>query len=146
MPLDKPLHQPADDPSPRQTLSKRVKPARTSFHTKWAPSNAPQKPTAQSVGQAKSQKLLPQLFQFDCTDLASGIFRIMIHKRRVFDGYIDRELPGAAISLVGRALFVRFLGVRKLLPDSCSRERMRTPLEAAIAAKTNGGSTETVDA
>lgn len=75
---------------------------RTSFHAKWTPSGASEKSTDPSAEQAKFQCLLRELFQFDCADLDFGIYRIMNHKRRILDGYIDRALPEAIEEAVGR--------------------------------------------
>lgn len=75
---------------------------RTSFHTKWTPIGASESPTDPSAGQAKFQRLLRELFQFDCADLNFGIHRLMNHKRRILDGYIDRRLPEAIEEAVGR--------------------------------------------
>ena len=67
----------------------------TPFHVKWAPATAPAESASPSAEQAKFQKLLRELFQFDCADLDFGIYRIMNHKREVLDGYIDHDLPRA---------------------------------------------------
>ncbi len=47
------------------------------------------------TAQKRFQTLLRELFQFDCADLDFGIYRIMNHKRRVIDSYINRDLPKA---------------------------------------------------
>ena len=62
-------------------------------------SETPHPPSAE---QAKFQSLLRELFQFECADLDFGIYRIMNHKRRVLDAYIDRELPRAIEEAVGQ--------------------------------------------
>ena len=59
-------------------------------------------PYAPSAEQAKFQSLLRELFQFDCADLDFGIYRIMNHKRRVLDAYIDRQLPQVIEEAVGQ--------------------------------------------
>ena len=59
-------------------------------------------PNLPSAEQAKFQSLLRELFQFDCADLDFGIYRIMNHKRRVLDAYIDRQLPRAIEEAVGQ--------------------------------------------
>lgn len=41
----------------------------------------------------KFQKLLRELFQFDCADLDFGIYRIMNHKRDAIERFISEELP-----------------------------------------------------
>ena len=43
----------------------------------------------------KFQDLLRELFQFDCSDLDFGIYRIMNHKRDVIEQFIAEELPNA---------------------------------------------------
>ncbi len=43
----------------------------------------------------KFQDLLRELFQFDCTDLDFGIYRIMNHKRDVIEQFIAEDLPNA---------------------------------------------------
>lgn len=67
----------------------------TPFHIKWAPERTPAESAPQSPEQTKFQNLLRELFQFDCADLDFGIYRIMNHKRRVLDGYIEHDLPRA---------------------------------------------------
>ncbi len=42
---------------------------------------------------AKFQKLLRELFEFDCADLDFGIYRIMNHKRKVLENFIENQLP-----------------------------------------------------
>jgi len=43
----------------------------------------------------KLQRLLRQMFQFDCSDLDFGIYRIMNHKRDAVDRFIQKDLPAA---------------------------------------------------
>ncbi len=43
----------------------------------------------------KFQKLLRELFQFDCADLDFGIYRIMNYRRGVIEKFITQDLPGA---------------------------------------------------
>ncbi len=43
----------------------------------------------------KFQSLLQELFQFDCSDLDFGIYRIMNHKRQVIERFIAEDLPKA---------------------------------------------------
>lgn len=43
----------------------------------------------------KFQQLLRELFQFDCTDLDFGIYRIMNYKRDVIEKFITQDLPKA---------------------------------------------------
>lgn len=44
---------------------------------------------------AKFQSLLQELFQFDCSDLDFGIYRIMNYKRAVIKRFIEEDLPKA---------------------------------------------------
>ncbi len=74
----------------------------TPFHIEWKPAKAAEKQSAPSEEQAKFQRLLRELFQFDCADLDFGIYRIMNYKRRVLDRYIERELPEAIEAAVGQ--------------------------------------------
>ena len=49
-----------------------------------------------AVGEAhllKFQRLLRELFQFDCADLDFGIYRIMNHKREAVEKFISKDLP-----------------------------------------------------
>ncbi len=41
----------------------------------------------------KFQKLLREMFQFDCADLDFGIYRIMNHKRDAIEKFIQKTLP-----------------------------------------------------
>ena len=75
---------------------------RTPFHIRWAPSGAAEQTSPPPPEQAKFRDLLRELFQFDCADLDFGIYRIMNHKRKVVDRYIDQELPGAIEEAVGQ--------------------------------------------
>jgi len=43
----------------------------------------------------KFQKLLRELFQFDCADLDFGIYRIMNHKRAIIEQFIEKDLLNA---------------------------------------------------
>jgi adenine-specific DNA-methyltransferase len=43
----------------------------------------------------KFQKLLRELFQFECADLDFGIYRIMNHKRAVIEQFIEKDLLNA---------------------------------------------------
>ena len=43
----------------------------------------------------KFQRLLRELFQFDCADLDFGIYRIMNYKRDVIERFITKDLPEA---------------------------------------------------
>jgi adenine-specific DNA-methyltransferase len=42
---------------------------------------------------AKFQKLLRELFEFDCADLDFGIYRIINHKRAAIERFITKDLP-----------------------------------------------------
>ncbi len=39
------------------------------------------------------QKLLRELFEFECADLDFGIYRIMNHKREIIKDFIENKLP-----------------------------------------------------
>jgi adenine-specific DNA-methyltransferase len=41
----------------------------------------------------KFQELLRQMFQFDCSDLDFGIYRIMNFKRDAVRQFIEKDLP-----------------------------------------------------
>lgn len=43
----------------------------------------------------KFQALLGELFEFDCTDLDFGVYRIINHKRQVIERFITKDLPKA---------------------------------------------------
>jgi len=43
----------------------------------------------------KFQKLLRELFQFNCADLDFGIYRIMNHTRAVIEQFIEKNLLNA---------------------------------------------------
>ena len=48
-----------------------------------------------TIAQDKFQRLLRELFQFDCSDLDFGIYRIMNYKRDVIEKFISTDLPMA---------------------------------------------------
>jgi adenine-specific DNA-methyltransferase len=48
-----------------------------------------------TAAQDKFQGLLRALFQFDCSDLDFGIYRIMNYKRDVIEKFISTDLPKA---------------------------------------------------
>jgi adenine-specific DNA-methyltransferase len=50
----------------------------------------------------KFQKLLRELFQFDCADLDFGIYRIMNYKRDVIEKFISQDLPKAVADELDR--------------------------------------------
>ena len=43
----------------------------------------------------KFQRLLRELFQYNCADLDFGIYRIMNHKRDAIEKFISENLPAA---------------------------------------------------
>ena len=75
---------------------------RTPFHIKWVPGRTQKESATPLPEQIKFQDLLRELFQFNCADLDFGIYRIMNHKRKVVDRYIDQELPGAIREAIGQ--------------------------------------------
>ena len=50
----------------------------------------------------KFQRLLRDIFQFDCADLDFGIYRIMNHKRDVIEKFISTDLPKAIADEMSR--------------------------------------------
>ena len=54
---------------------------------------------------ANFQKLLRELFQFDCADLDFGIYRIMNYKRDVIEKFITHDLPQAVAEELDRGAF-----------------------------------------
>lgn len=50
----------------------------------------------------KFQRLLRELFQFDCADLDFGIYRIMNYRRDVIERFITKDLPAAISQELGR--------------------------------------------
>jgi adenine-specific DNA-methyltransferase len=50
----------------------------------------------------KFQRLLRDIFQFDCADLDFGIYRIMNHKRDVIEKFISTDLPKAIADELSR--------------------------------------------
>ncbi len=53
----------------------------------------PSQPASMNDIQARFQKLLRDLFRFESADLDFGIYRIMNHKRRVIQHWMDETLP-----------------------------------------------------
>ncbi len=51
--------------------------------------------TSRNDYREKFQRLLRELFQFDCADLDFGIYRIMNYKRGVIEKFITEDLPAA---------------------------------------------------
>ena len=52
----------------------------------------------------KFQRLLRELFQFDCADLDFGIYRIMNYKREVIEKFISVDLPDAVAEELDRGI------------------------------------------
>ena len=50
-------------------------------------------PATNNSNLQKFQRLLRELFQFDCADLDFGIYRIMNHKREAIEKFITEDLP-----------------------------------------------------
>ena len=50
----------------------------------------------------KFQRLLREIFQFDCADLDFGIYRIMNYKRDVIEKFITQDLPKAVAEELDR--------------------------------------------
>ncbi len=55
-----------------------------------------------SPAQDKLQRLLRELFQFDCADLDFGIYRITNYKRDVIEKFISTDLPEAIADELNR--------------------------------------------
>ena len=51
---------------------------------------------------AKFQGLLRELFQFECSDLDFGIYRIMNHKRDAVERFISEQLPASVAAELDR--------------------------------------------
>ena len=63
----------------------------------------------------KFQRLLRELFQFDCADLDFGVYRIMNHKREVIEKFISEDLVKAVSEVLDRgALHDQELAVNEL--------------------------------
>ena len=61
------------------------------------------------------QRLLRELFQFDCADLDFGVYRIMNHKREVIEKFISEDLVKAVSEVLDRgALHDQELAVNEL--------------------------------
>ena len=58
--------------------------------------------TTTNESSEKFQRLLRELFQFDCADLDFGIYRIMNYKRAVIEKFISTDLPKAVAEELGR--------------------------------------------
>ena len=60
--------------------------------------------TSRNEDREKFQRLLRELFQFDCADLDFGIYRIMNYKRDVIEKFITTNLPHAVAEELDRGL------------------------------------------
>jgi adenine-specific DNA-methyltransferase len=73
--------------------------------------------------QEKFQKLLRELFQFDCADLDFGIYRIMNHKRDVIEKFIVTDLPETINEELGRGMLAGQAQAAKELADIAGQIR-----------------------
>ena len=80
----------------------------------------------------KLQRLLRQMFQFDCADLDFGIYRIMNHKRDVIERFIEKDLLEAVAEELDRGALAepvpggrRAEGGRRADPRDAWRRRPR---------------------
>ena len=60
--------------------------------------------TTANQNHQKFQRLLRELFQFDCADLDFGIYRIMNHKREVIEKFISEDLIKAVSEELDRGI------------------------------------------
>ena len=60
--------------------------------------------TTTNQNHQKFQRLLRELFQFDCADLDFGIYRIMNHKREVIEKFISEDLIKAVSEELDRGI------------------------------------------
>ena len=60
--------------------------------------------TTTNQNHQKFQRLLRELFQFDCADLDFGIYRIMNHKRKVIEKFISEDLIKAVSGELDRGI------------------------------------------
>ena len=60
--------------------------------------------TTTNQNHQKFQRLLRELFQFDCADLDFGIYRIMNHKRKVIEKFISEDLIKAVSEELDRGI------------------------------------------
>jgi len=67
--------------------------------------------------QVKFQKLLRELFQFDCADLDFGIYRIMNYKRAVIERFITEDLPKAIAEELEQGALAEQAKVQEALRD-----------------------------
>jgi len=78
----------------------------------------------------KFQRLLHELFQFDCADLDFGIYRIMNYKRDVIERFTTRNLPEAIAKELDRdALANQSLATKELREVA---EQIRKDLEVQV--------------
>ena len=61
-------------------------------------------PSATSATRETFQRLLRELFQFDCADLDFGIYRVLNYKRDVIDDFLTKDLPAAVATELDRGV------------------------------------------
>ncbi len=66
----------------------------------------------------KFQKLLRELFQFDCAELDFGIYRIMNHKRDVLEQFINETLPNLVDTDLEQGILFQQNQANKALDES----------------------------
>ncbi|HEY7491551.1 MAG TPA: site-specific DNA-methyltransferase, partial [Candidatus Tectomicrobia bacterium] len=81
----------------------------------------------------KFQDLLHKLFQFDCTDLDFGIYRIMNHKRDVIERFITQDLPKAVAAELERAALAEQSQATRELHDVAVQIRQTLGVDALDA-------------
>jgi len=84
----------------------------------------------------KFQQLLRELFQFDCSDLDFGIYRIMNHKRDVVEKFIMQDLPKAIANELDRDVLADQAQVAKELKE-VSEQITQTLGKDALDADSN---------
>jgi len=84
----------------------------------------------------KFQRLLRELFQFDCADLDFGIYRIMNHKRGVIEKFITQDLPKAVAEELDRGALADQSQAAKELEEAAEQIR-ETMGEYALDADGN---------
>lgn len=80
----------------------------------------------------KFQELLWWLFQFDCTDLDLGIYRIMNHKRDAIARFIMEDLPKAVADELDRGVLAEldrpaeeYVEVARQIKENWGKDNMR---------------------
>ncbi len=86
--------------------------------------------------QEKFQSLLRELFQFDLADLDFGIYRIMNHKRRVIERWIEEDLPKAIREELNRGALAEQQQAQQALAEA-RQKVLETLGEEAIDAEGN---------